>query len=282
MKIVGVDKDLMREFWEIEVDPEVWREFKSHRNGALLGVDLARDRDLGNRYVWKKGKEFAMADFGGMSLYFAGTFVPHDPTLRSVILTGDTFLEEVDGRLGQANQILVRIGHRENATAAIAAIQALDAPVKLGAETQQFARDQAAVDLSQMLGYARDVILVLGLVILVGLANAMSMAVRERVREIGMLRSIGFSRIRIVSLVAGESLLLSFAGGVLGCGAAWAVVHLVAVTVPAGGYSFPVTLGLPLALAAGAGAVAVGLLGGLPAGIGASRRPIVDAIRSVD
>ena len=282
VKIAGVDKELLRDFFEMEVDPKVWEEFKGRRNAALIGIDIAKDRDMSNRYVWQEGKEFAMADFGGLTLYFAGTFVPRDPTLRSVIITGDVFLQEVDDRRGVANQILVRIGNRDDATRTSEQIRGLDFPVKLTAETQQFARDQAAADLTEMLRYASNVIIVLGIVILLGLANAMSMAVRERVREIALLRSLGFSRIRIVSLVATESLFLSFLGGVIGCGAAYALIHAFTQTVPVGNYSFPVTMGLPLALLAAAGATAVGLIGGIPAGVKASLRPIVDAIRSVD
>jgi len=41
VKIVGIDKKRLREFLEIEVDPAVWAEFTSRRNGALLGIDIA-------------------------------------------------------------------------------------------------------------------------------------------------------------------------------------------------------------------------------------------------
>lgn len=281
VKIAGVDKKLVRSFYDIQVDPEEWKDFLSHDNGALLGVDLARDRDLRDRYVWRKGKEFVLADLGGISLYFAGTFTPKDPTMRSVILTGDRFLEQADNRLGTVNEVLVRISDRARSGAVEHAVEKLDFPVKLMAVSQQFARDQAAADMAELLRYARDVVLVLGIVILLGLANATSMAVRERVREIGMLRSLGFSRTRIVSLVVSESLILAVAGGVLGCGAAWAFVRFGDVSVPVGGYLFPVSMGFSLALLSVAGAAAVGVLGGLPAGIRASRRPVVDAIRSV-
>lgn len=282
MKIAGIDKAAAQEFMEMEVSDEAWAEFTSRRNGALLGVDLARDGEMRNRYVWQEGKEFALADFGGLTLYFAGTFTARDPTLRSVILAGDQFLQEVDDRRGVANQILVRIADRAEADRVATAIEALEFPVKLTAESQQFARDQAAKDLASMLGYASKVVAVLGLVILIGLANATSMAVRERVREIGLLRSLGFSRTRITALVSLESLVLALLGGVLGTAAAWAALHFGEIRVPAGEFSFPVTLGVPLALLAGVAATAVGLLGGLPAGVRASRRPIVDAIRSVD
>jgi hypothetical protein len=281
VKIAGVDKDAMREFLDIEVDEEVWREFKGRRNAALLGVDLARDRELGNRYVWEEKREFVLADFDNMSLYFAGTFVPRDPTLRSVILTGDVFLQEVDGRRGVTNQMLVKLAHRDHVEAASAVINDMVHETDLHAETQQVARDQAGSDLGEMLRYAAHVIAIVAVVILVGLANATSMAVRERVREVGVLRAIGYSRRRIVSLIALESLALSTVGGALGLAAAWATLTYGGISISVGNYAFPVTMSVLMSAGALAGAVAVGVVGALPAGIRASRRPIVDALRSV-
>ena len=282
MKIVGIDKKRLREFLEIEVAPEVWEEFTSRRNGALLGIDIAADDDIASRYVWRKGSEFVMADFGDLSLYMAGTFVPKDPTLRSVIITGDRFLQEVDNRRGVANQLIVSVRHHDDGERVSAAIAAMDAPVKLHAETMQAAFDQAVADLDEMLRYAGHVILAVGIVIFVGLANATSMSVRDRRREVGVLRALGFTRRKIASLIAGESLLLATLGGLLGCVGAWAALQVSNVSVSVGSYAFPVTVAVTLiAIAVGISAL-VGLVGGLPAGIGASRRPIVESLRSVD
>ena len=52
---------------------------------------------------------------------------------------------------------------------------------------------------------------------LVGVLNTMMMSVFERTAEIGILRAIGWRKRRIVSLVIGESLLLSLIGTLLGC-----------------------------------------------------------------
>jgi putative ABC transport system permease protein len=282
VKIAGVDKAKLRDFFDMEVDPAAWEEFTKRRNGALLGIGIAHDRDMKGRYVWEEGKEFAMADFDGLTLYMAGTFTPKDPTLKQVILTGDEFLQEVDDRRGIANQILVRIDHRDHAQAVAEGISALDAPVKLHTESQQVAFDQAIQDLDEMIRYAMYVVLAVGVVILVGLANATSMSVRDRVREVGVLRSLGFSRRKIVGFIAGETFLLALVGGALGCLAGWAVVLVRQASIPVGSYSFPVTLGVHVAVIAVAAAAAVGLFGGLPAGILASRRAIVDSLRSVD
>ena len=227
VKIAGIDKERICEFLDIEVDDGAFAEFLSRRNGALLGVDIAGDRNMKQRYVWETGKEFAISDFGGLTLYMAGVFTPKDPTLRSVILVGDLFLEEVDNRRGEGNQVLVKIGHRDDAPRVAKAIDALDFPVKLQTSTQQAALDQAVADLDEMLRYAAHVIAAVAIVIFIGLANATSMAVRERVREVGMLRSLGFSRRKVVSLIAGEAFSLSLAGGLIGCGVAYLMISLV-------------------------------------------------------
>ncbi len=282
MKIAGIDKDRLREFLDIEVDPKDWEEFKKRRNGALLGVDLVRNDQLEDRYIWEEGREFAMADFNGLTLFMAGTFVPRDPTLRSVILTGDVFLQDVDDRRGVANQIMVKIGHRDQIESVSTAIDNLDFPVDVQTSTQYAALDQAVTDLDEMLRYAGHVILAVAVVIFVGLANATSMAVRERVREVGVLRSLGFRRTTVALLVALETLALALVGGALGAGGAAFAIFLRGDTISVGSYSFPVGISVTLVAVAVVAAALVGLAGGLPAGIGASRRPIVESLRSVD
>ncbi len=282
MKIAGIDKDRLREFLDIEVDPKDWEEFKKRRNGALLGVDLVRNDQLEDRYIWEEGREFVMADFNGLTLFMAGTFVPRDPTLRSVILTGDVFLQDVDDRRGVANQIMVKIGHRDQIESVSTAIDNLDFPVDVQTSTQYAALDQAVTDLDEMLRYAGHVILAVAVVIFVGLANATSMAVRERVREVGVLRSLGFRRTTVALLVALETLALALVGGALGAGGAAFAIFLRGDTISVGAYSFPVGISATLVAVAVIAAALVGLAGGLPAGIGASRRPIVESLRSVD
>jgi putative ABC transport system permease protein len=282
VKIAGIDKQRLREFIDTEVDPAVWEEFTKRRNGALLGIDIATDEQMRERYVWEQGKEFAMADFNGLTLYMAGTFTPRDPMLRSVILTGDIFLQEVDNRRGVTNQFLVRVRHRDETQRVGEAIDALDAPVKLHAETQQAARDEAVADLDEMLRYATIVIFVVGLVILLGVANATAMTVRDRTREVGVLRALGFTRRKVAALIAGEALIVTLVGGLLGSGLAWLVLTLNRASMNVGALTIPITVGLALAAGAVLASGVVGMLGGLPAGVRASRQPIVESLRSVD
>jgi putative ABC transport system permease protein len=75
-----------------------------------------------------------------------------------------------------------------------------------------------------------NIALIVGLVvgaafvtILMVVGNTMAMSVRERTREIGVLKTLGFPRGRILKLLLGESVLLALLGGIPGMIAAFLV-----------------------------------------------------------
>lgn len=61
--------------------------------------------------------------------------------------------------------------------------------------------------------------------ILILVGNTMVLAIRERTREIAVLKTIGFSSARIFKMVLMESCLLAFIGGVLGLVAAYMAIQ---------------------------------------------------------
>ena len=106
----------------------------------------------------------------------------------------------------------------------------------------------------------------LGLVVLgvvtVGLFTALSVAVRERTREIGTLRAMGMQRPAVVGLFMLEGLLLGLLGSLTGAGAAVALCSLLRGAVPLPGplMDFFFSTTLPLEPSLGAAALAVGLV----------------------
>lgn len=81
----------------------------------------------------------------------------------------------------------------------------------------------------QMMGEYMEVFVwaIAGLAIIiggVGMMNAQLMAVIERTREIGVLRSLGWSSRRVLVLILGESLLVGLLGGLFGIATAWAMI----------------------------------------------------------
>ncbi len=61
----------------------------------------------------------------------------------------------------------------------------------------------------------------------IGVSNTMMMAIFERTREFGVLRAIGWSRARVLSLVLSEGLTISILGAIAGCALGYVAVRVV-------------------------------------------------------
>jgi putative ABC transport system permease protein len=112
--------------------------------------------------------------------------------------------------------------------------------------------------------------------ILMIVGNTMVMTVRERTREIGVLKTLGFSGGRILRMVLGESVLLALLGGLPGLGAALLLIGSVRDSL----MSFVPTLSLyPDIAAAAVGLMVVfGIITGLVPALNAMRLNIVTAL----
>jgi len=126
---------------------------------------------------------------------------------------------------------------------------------------------------------------IMGLGALFAAINTMYASVESRSVEIGTLRALGFQGLPIVVSVVLESILLCLAGAVLGGTAAWVGFngHVISTVNGASftqiAFAFSVSPGL---LAQGvAVACAIGLVGGLPPALRATRIPIVEALRAL-
>lgn len=113
-------------------------------------------------------------------------------------------------------------------------------------------------------------------------ANTMAMSVRERVREVGVLKTLGFTPGTILALILGEACSISIAGGILGYLISTLLMQGVSNS-PFGGFVptqsfFEPAVALVCILIAGA----IGLLSSLVPALGAARAPIVEALRSTD
>jgi putative ABC transport system permease protein len=110
----------------------------------------------------------------------------------------------------------------------------------------------------------------------VGIFTIMTIAVRERTQEIGLLRSIGSTRRQIQRLFLSESVVLASLGGILGLLAGGGVVAFLDLTFP----TLPVHLSVPYIIAAELVAVAIGLIAGVAPANHAARLDPLEALRT--
>ncbi len=112
--------------------------------------------------------------------------------------------------------------------------------------------------------------------ILMIVGNTMVMAIRERTREIGVLKSLGFPSPRILRMVLGESILLAFIGGILGIAGAAFVIRVVGKV--GGDFFRDLHLSTDILATSAVLMVALGLITGLIPALNAMRLTIVTAL----
>jgi putative ABC transport system permease protein len=109
----------------------------------------------------------------------------------------------------------------------------------------------------------------------VGILTIMTIAVKERTSEIGLLTALGAGRRQIMLLFLSEAMVLSALGGVFGLALGWSLAALIHLVVPA----IPAHTPWHFVLMAEALAVSIGLLAGVMPARKAARMNPVDALR---
>jgi len=116
--------------------------------------------------------------------------------------------------------------------------------------------------------------------ILVVSANTMAMTIRERTREVAVLRTLGFTRERILSLYLAESVTLAVIGGIAGVMIAMLLMYLVGKS-PLPGLPTSMKVTPPIGVLALVVAALVGLTSTIVPAYRASRTNIVDGLRHI-
>ena len=112
--------------------------------------------------------------------------------------------------------------------------------------------------------------------------STMSMAIRERFRELAILKAIGFRRRDLFVLILAESFGLAMLGALVGAGGAWVLYHQLDIQKMTNGMflMFEVTpqmMGLAFAVAA-----TLGLLSAVLPMINVARTSVVQGLKTLD
>lgn len=150
-------------------------------------------------------------------------------------------------------------------------------PARLNAlPTQEYVKGMAHIKAASAMAWMTSIVAVL--IGAIGMLNTMIMSVLERIREIGILRAVGWRKSRVVKMILGEAVLLSASGAVLGILGALVLMHFLTRMPAVNGFLTgeiaPIVMfeGLLIALC-------VGLLGGVYPAYRAARLLPTEAVR---
>ncbi len=274
----GVEPGKFRKFREIQIGESEYAAFESERGAAIAGQAIAK------KYGWKNGDLVTLKELGGVSFTLRGIFAAPGSSLENVILLDREYLEYSIDQVGVATMILVLVDSEKNAgklgfeidgAFANSGTQTTTGPEKafIAGNIEDF---KGLVGFAQVVGYLALVLL------FAAVANSISMSVRDQMREMAIMKTLGYESPKVAAVAVLESLFVSVPAALLGFGIAYAVLLSGGFAVSVEG--FTITPHLPasfLVLTAGIGA-ALGVAGSyLPAARGAGAR-IVHALKGVD
>jgi len=290
----GVYQDPSNFFAQIAVEPKTFLEiypqyrlppeqvsaWMADRQGAVVGVDLAR------RFGWKVGdripivgtiwqpKQGQVWDFNIAGIYDGDAGVD-----KTQLFFRYDYLDE-NRRQGEGlvGWYIVKIADPSQAQAMGAKFDGMFA--NSSAETKTTTEKGFVEGFAKQVGDIGAIMMAIVAAVLFTMllvaANTMAQSVRERTSEVGVLKTLGFSSTMILSIVLAESVLIALLGGGLGLAAAWLIVQR---GDPTGGL-LPIFI-LPAAdVAIGAALiVGLGLVAGMLPAFNAMQLKITDALR---
>jgi putative ABC transport system permease protein len=270
------------EYMEVAADkqipPEQVKAWKKDQTGCLV------DQALAAKHGWKLGDRLVLQGTifpANLELTIRGIYTI-DPPNNSLYFNAKYLEESVGWFKNNAGFYFTRVDSAGSVARVSREID--DMFHNLPEPTKSESEKAFQLDFIATLGNVKAFILsICGAVvftILIVSANTMAMSIRERTREVAVLRTLGFTRQRILSLYLGESVTLALIGGGLGVLLAIGLMHLVAkgpiVLVPA-----VMKVTFPIAVVALAVAAFVGFMSALIPSYNASRTNIVEGLRHI-
>lgn len=242
------------------------------------------DNELAKKFGWKLGDRIVLKGTiwdANLELTIRGIYLPPQST-QSVYFDRKYLEEAVPVMKDQSGTFGILADSPRDVPKVATTVDDMfhNAPQQTKTESEK----AFGLDFVAMLGNVKAFILsICGAVVFATLlvsANTMAMSIRERTREVAVLKTLGFTRKTVLGLFVGEAVLVALIGGMLGVFAGYGLMAMIAHNPQAGFFQGitvnPPTMALALLLAG-----LVGLLAALVPSYNASRVDIVEGLRYI-
>jgi putative ABC transport system permease protein len=259
--------------------PDQVKAWQMDRAGALVDVTLA------NKYGWKIGDRIHLqGNIFPANLDLTIRAVYHrDPPQNALYFNAKYLEEAVPWFKGQAGWYAAQIDSAEHVSEASRTIDDMfrNSPLQTKTESEKAFQLGFVASLGNVKAFILSICGAVMFAIMLVSANTMAMSVRSRTREVAVLKTLGFTKQRVLSIFVSESVALAVLGGLLGI--------LVAIPVISGmtrsfiGFGIPLNMKVnaPTAGLAMSVAVVLGIVSGYLPAYKASRMNIVDGLRHI-
>jgi putative ABC transport system permease protein len=259
--------------------PEQLKAWRQDRAGALVDVTLAQ------KYGWKIGDRIVLQGTifpADLDLTVRGIY-HRDPPQNALYFNAKYLEEAVPWFKGQAGWYSTQIGSADDVGRVSKEIDDMfrNSPLQTKTESEKAFQLGFVASLGNVKAFILSICGAVVFTIMLVSANTMAMSVRSRTREVAVLKTLGFTRRRVLSIFVSESVALAVAGGVLGILAAIPVIWFltrgfIALGIPLSMKVNVQTAGLSLLVA-----LTLGLVSGYVPAFNASRMNIVDGLRHI-
>jgi putative ABC transport system permease protein len=261
------------------VPPDQVVAWQRDRAGALVDVTLAQ------RYGWKIGDKITLL----------GTIFPvnpeltirgiyhRDPPQNSLYFNAKYLEESWDYFKGKAGWYATQVAEPGDVARVSSEIDNMfrNSPLQTKTESEKAFQLDFVATLGNVKAFILGICGAVVFAILLVSANTMAMSVRGRTREVAVLKTLGFTRQGLLSLLVGEAVGLSVAGGALGVIVAIPVIQGLTRRFVALGVPLNMKVTLPTVILSLLVAAAVGFVSGYLPAYKASRMNIVEGLRHI-
>jgi len=219
----------------------------------------------------------------GQSLYFddrdwtiVGRFTAPNTVMNAEVWISLTDLQIATNRESSLSCVIITLEDASFSDADLFAKSRLDLEISAMRERDYYA------SIAAFYGPIRIMIIITATLIasggILGGLNTMYAAFAARVREVGMLQSLGYTRRAIVLNLIEESVFASACGTLLGAAIGLVLLNGLAVRFSMG--AFAITIDAPVLTIGILGGLLVGFIGAIPPAIRCLRLPITEALKS--
>ncbi len=206
-----------------------------------------------------------------------------DPPQNALYFNAKYLEESVSWFKGQAGWYAAQVDSADDVAAASKEIDDMfrNSPLQTKTESEKAFQLGFVASLGNVKAFILGICGAVAFTIMLVSANTMAMSVRSRTREVAVLKTLGFTRGRVLSIFVSESVALALAGGVLGIVVAIPLIAALTHRFIGLGIPFDMRVNPPTALLSLAVSVTLGIVSGYLPAYRASRMNIVEGLRHI-